>query len=690
MNKIIKRKILSDTILKTIIFIFSLVGVVSLFVMFGFIIKGAFPAYRDLGFWHIYFTSDFSTGGIWGALLVTIFTSMVSVMIATPLALRASIFMKYRIKRIQKPFKILIDVLAGIPSVIFGVFALKSLNSFSSIFIGEQVGSLTIFNATIMLTMMVFPTLVSLITNQLNTTNEALLHASMSLGNSKTTSIYKVTKKSIRSGVYVAVIVALGRAIGETMALSMILSGTSSAHPLNHGLSEFLKSPFATLGVEIASNMFTDSSDPIIRSKAFAAGIGMFAIVSLLVWGATQISKQKVTHNKNPWLTKRKINKIIKKSPTKTIGYMRITIKCICLPLSYVKFAFVWTIETFGIARSLFFSIISTPINKFLFPNRTSDTDLSQYYSESSKSKVHTSYDFLRILLEVLSIFIIIGSISWILTDILSIGITKFEPKDGDITQNGVMNAMVWTILLIITSIGIAIPFALGTALYLSEYAKNRKSGNVIKFFLDALGGTPSILFGIFGMVLFLDLMKLNSHLGSTSLIAGGLTMSLVILPTFTRSIEQVLISIPESQRMAAYALGSSKFETIRKVILPKAIPGIVSGIILSMGRVVSETAPVFLTLGMSFNKHFDLLGRGQTLTTKILSNQIFGTSAEHIKIDTSYKYATAAIILVATIILLSYSIEPITQFIGKISTRKAGQNVIDRKKDKKIKTKSS
>lgn len=168
---------------------------------------------------------------------------------------------------------------------------------------------------------------------------------------------------------------------------------------------------------------------------------------------------------------------------------------------------------------------------------------------------------------------------------------------------------MVFTLVLVILSILIALPFAFATAIYLSEYAGNKKSGKTIRFFLDSLGGTPSILFGLFGVVFFRQIIGLGS--GGYSLIAGALTMVIVIIPTFTRAIEQVLVKIPTELRMASYSLGASKFETIRKVIIPQALPGMITGIILSAGRVIAETAPVYLTIGMLGSIELNINGEG-------------------------------------------------------------------------------
>lgn len=210
-------------------------------------------------------------------------------------------------KKGQKGVKLLINVLAGVPSVVFGIFALSSLTAFTKIFGFENSSS--IFMGTIILIIMIFPTLVSLISNQLDLVPKDLINASLALGNTKTHTLYKVVKKSIRQGIYVSAIVALGRALGETMALSMILNVSPLSNPFASGISSFLHSSGGTLGVMIARNMFSDSSDPNHRAALFAAGIALFIVVMVLIGIMAKVSKGKRISNDNPLNFKSRLKK---------------------------------------------------------------------------------------------------------------------------------------------------------------------------------------------------------------------------------------------------------------------------------------------------------------------------------------------------------------------------------------------
>lgn len=677
-QKKINRKLRYDLMSKVSIFSFSLVAIIVLLVMFFMILQAAFPAYSHYGFFHMYFTANFTEAGgwgIWGGLIVTLFTSIVAVIIATPLAIRTSIFITFRIKYGKKFFSIFINILAGVPSVIFGVFALNAFSNISKTIIGLDT-SVTILNASLILTLMIFPTLVALITNQLMALDPKLINSSIALGNSKTHSIYKVAKKVIRSGIFVAIITALGRAIGETMALSMLLTNSPSPTPFANGINAFLKSGFGSLGVEIAKNFYTDSADPNVRSALFGAGIALFVIIMLLVISATKISQKKRLINQNPLKVNETINK--DKFPINFLYLIAIIWHWLWIPFRILRFATVYLLEYLARLKEIAAPWILYPLYLLIFPRNRVKTN-REYYGFVKKSWKNKIPDLYRYMWEIISASIILGSTIWITLTIMINGVPGWTKErwafvtteTSDITGLSILtpgiigNTIVFTFILIIITLFLSFPFALGTALFLSEYAgADTKLGKIIRFFLDSLGGTPSIIFGIFGVLLFRTVFNIAG--GRLSVIAAALTMVLVVIPTFTRSIEQTLITIPDAYRQASYALGASKFETIRKVILPQAIPGIASGIVLSAGRIISETAPIYLLIGMLGNIKVDLMDQGWTMTTKILYNQVYATGNTIKLLKESYAIAAAAIMLIACLIIFSETIPQQIKYIYK------------------------
>ena len=183
-----------------------------------------------------------------------------------------------------------------------------------------------------------------------------------------------------------------------------------------------------------------------------------------------------------------------------------------------------------------------------------------------------------------------IGALSW---EFLT------QPPRNLGRSGGIFPAIVGTIYLVLGAIAIALPIGIGAAIYLTEYTRENVVTKIIRTGADLLNSTPSIVFGLFGfafLVLYLDL--------GVSLITGQITLALMILPTIIRTTEEALKSVPDAVRRGSLALGASKWQTIRKVVLPPAIPGIVTGAILGIGRAAGETAPIMFTAVVFSQRH--------------------------------------------------------------------------------------
>ncbi|MEA3254449.1 MAG: phosphate ABC transporter permease PstA [Candidatus Altiarchaeota archaeon] len=154
--------------------------------------------------------------------------------------------------------------------------------------------------------------------------------------------------------------------------------------------------------------------------------------------------------------------------------------------------------------------------------------------------------------------------------------------------EGGIFPAMVGTLLLAATALSFAIPIGVGSAIYLSEFTKEGKVTKLIRTGADSLNAVPSIVFGLFGLTLFLFYLKMKA-----CLLVAGLTLGFMILPTIMRTAEVAIRTVPGSDKEGSYALGATKLQTIRRVVLPSALPGIVTGVILGFGRAVGETAPI-------------------------------------------------------------------------------------------------
>lgn len=197
---------------------------------------------------------------------------------------------------------------------------------------------------------------------------------------------------------------------------------------------------------------------------------------------------------------------------------------------------------------------------------------------------------------------VVIGILFWILGFIIyhGVGVISWEflttePTEG-MTAGGIFPAIIGTLTLVVGSMIVAFPLGVMSAIYTQEYAGKGWMVRFIRVMTSNLASIPSIVFGLFGMSLFVNKLGFGD-----SIIAGSLTLSLLVLPVVIRTTEEALKAIPNSYRTGSYALGASKLQTIRKVILPMAMPNIFTGLILSVGRVSGETAPILFTVAAYF-----------------------------------------------------------------------------------------
>lgn len=181
----------------------------------------------------------------------------------------------------------------------------------------------------------------------------------------------------------------------------------------------------------------------------------------------------------------------------------------------------------------------------------------------------------------------------------------------------GVLPNIINTLYLIVVTLLISCPVGIGGAIYLNEYAKNKKFVKVISFTTEVLAGIPSIIYGLFGMLFFGGFLQLGY-----SILTGALTLSIMILPIVSSNTQVALHAVPKSYREAALGIGATKWYMIRTVLLPSAIPGILTGVILSMGRIVAESAALLFTAGsvsiLPANLFSHLFSSGATLTIQL------------------------------------------------------------------------
>jgi phosphate transport system permease protein len=263
--------------------------------------------------------------------------------------------------------------------------------------------------------------------------------------------------------------------------------------------------------------------------------------------------------------------------------------------------------------------------------------------------KIKHLFNWILLLGSTLLVCLILGVILW---DIFSKGmssvswsfISKFPT--GGMTKGGILPAIVGTLLLtFITSI-FAVPFGVSCAIYLNEYARPSAVTNIIRASIRNLAGIPSIIYGLFGLALFVQAL----HLG-TSVLSAGLTLGLLSLPYIITTTEEALKRIPNSMREATLALGATQFETIKDVVLPKALPGILTGVILTMSRAAGETAPILFT-GVAF--YINGITASPNQEFMALPYHLYMLSTQHQAIEQvrPLAYGTAAVLILLVFLL--------------------------------------
>lgn len=271
--------------------------------------------------------------------------------------------------------------------------------------------------------------------------------------------------------------------------------------------------------------------------------------------------------------------------------------------------------------------------------------------NKSSRKKKNVSQYIFFILFKLIS-FLVVGILVVILGFIIvqGIGVVNWEfltayPTDG-MTKGGIFPAIVGTLCLILGSSLFAFPIGICSGIYISEYAGNGILVKFIRMMTNNMSGIPSIVFGLFGMSLFVNGLGFGD-----SIIAGSLTLGLLALPLIIRTTEEALKSIDNSYREASLALGATKLQTIRKVILPMGMPNIITGLILSIGRVSGETAPILFTVAAYFLPHLPTSIFDQVMTLPY-HLYVIATSGTDLQASRPIAYGTALVLIAIVLVL--------------------------------------
>ena len=555
---------------------FTVLAAFSVLAVFGiifYILYAAIPAFRHTGFFRFLFGTEYNpatdTYGIFPMIVGSLFLTALAVLLGGLLGVFTAVWLVfYCPKKGKGIFTQLVNLLAGIPSIVYGLFGYKYvMPMLVNVFHLQNTASLGdgLFASFLVLSVMIVPTVTSVTKNSLESVPMHYYEGALALGCTKNQSVWKVLVPAAKGGIVSALLLGLGRAVGETMAVQMLVGG-ADAFPFG------FFTPFSTLTSIIVRDM--GYAHELQRSALMGSGFVLLLFILIINLCLTAVKKG---NTGNKFFTRR----FKEGNSTERITGFRRTGS-----MQDVLWIVSWIVAVF-VAFVLGFLVV--------------------YVMASGLP--HLSFDFL------------FG-----------------QSSNAKIT---LAPAFVSTIMLIGLALLIALPLGIGAAIYLNEYAKRGSFFvKTVRLFVDTLAGIPSIIFGLFGMVFFVTVLNMGY-----SLIAGGISLALMILPTIIRSTEQSLSEVPDSMREASYALGAGKLKTIFVVVLPQAISGIITSVILSVGRIVSESAVLIFTAGTGIYMPLGYGDQGASLAVMVyrfMSEGMYWNEA----------YSTASVLLIFVIVL--------------------------------------
>ena len=265
------------------------------------------------------------------------------------------------------------------------------------------------------------------------------------------------------------------------------------------------------------------------------------------------------------------------------------------------------------------------------------------------KTYLHHPGSFLMMLLVLLGAVVTFTVLIFLIIYILVHGVPYIKPSLFSFTYTSdnasLMPALVNTVTMTLLSLVVAVPLGIFAAIFLVEYAKRgNKFMGIIRLTTETLSGIPSIVYGLFGMLFFVNTLGWGF-----SLLAGAFTLAIMILPLIMRTTEEALKAVPDTFREGSFGLGAGKLRTVFRIVLPSAIPGILAGIILAIGRIVGETAALMYTAGTVANIPSSVMGSGRTLAV-----HMYNLASEGLYMDQAYATAVILLILVVGINALS------------------------------------
>jgi len=617
---------LKEQAIKTVFFFTAFFAVIVVLFILLFLLRDGYVIFEKVG------VLTFLSGDSWaptavvplygilplivGTLLVTIGAMVFAVPLSIGCAIYISELASPRVKQVLKPA---VELLAGIPSVVYGFFGLIVLTNFIRVVFDLPTGE-TWLAASVLLGIMALPTIISVSEDAISSVPQEYKEGSLAIGANRWQTISRVLVPAALSGIAAAIILGIGRAIGETMAVLMVAGNAGIIPDPLWNIFSSVRTLTATLGIEMG--------EVSVGSDHYSALFGV-AVVLLIITLIVNISAVTILRRLHEGRTAHHVRKpFIPSSMQKSLKRVA---------------------EIIVIAALILFLLEAAP---WYFAAAILLVCGAFYFGRNRLSRKHI--ETIAFGLIIAAAVIVIAILVIILQNIILNGLPALswgfltQPPQNLGRAGGIFPAIIGTLYLVTGAIAIALPLGVGAAIYLIEYTREGRITRLIRTGVDLLNGTPSIVFGLFGfafIVLYLGI--------GVSLLAGQITLALMVLPTVIRTTEESLKNIPQSLREGSLALGATRWQTISRVVLPPAVPGIVTGAILSIGRAAGETAPIMFT-AVIFSSRF--LPNSVFQPVMALPYHLF-ILATNVPGASTNKYGTALVLLMIVVGFYSVAI---------------------------------
>lgn len=610
---------MKEAALRNLFLACACVAVLAVVLIFVFTFWKAAPVLTQIGLGEFLSLDWAPTSGHYGILALLAGSAIVTVgslAIGVPLAVGCAVFLtEIAGRKVAGVVGTAVDLLAGVPSVVFGFFGLVVLRPLvAGATGGLGFGALTVW---LVLAVMIVPTITTLTMDALRSIPMGIREASFAMGATRWQTIYKVVLPAARMGIVNAVVLGMGRAIGETMAVLMVV-GNAPVIPAG------IASPLSTLTSQIALDMGYSSG--LHRSALFGMGVVLFLISAALVGIVRMVSAE---HEGAPRRGRGRVGGAMAGAETQTApqGKAATAQVSVAKPGTPVNAAgtaaaAVGPASAAEGSRARIQRLLASGAGKGANKGRVNDVMLGVFRAAG----ILTSC-----VLALIIAFVAVNGLPVMSLDFV------FGWPHGVNAEGGIFPTIVSTLYVTALAMLICTPVAVLAAVYLAEYAKQGRLVTFIRYAADTLSSVPSIVMGLFGYAMFVEAMGLG-----LSMLSAALALALMMLPIVMRTTEEAIRAVPRYIRWGAYGLGATKWQVVSKIVLPSAFPRIATGIVLAIGRAIGETAVVLYTMGQAINLPVTPLDSGRPMTI-----HLYQLANEGINMQAAYGTALLLMVMI-------------------------------------------